>query len=312
MSTVTLPCDEVRGFRTLLREMVRELGMLNRTLHDTGLSPLQSHILIELGQRPLGVTELARLLCAEKSSISRTLRSLTDNELLARQEDDRDRRASVFLLTEKGQHVLQDVHLHADQHILNALALSSESEQRAMVNTAKTLTAALRSARHQEDARIALRPIQPKDDPAIQRVIVRSFEENGIAHLEGVSLHDPALGHLSHAYALPRAGYWVATQGGRVIGGVGIAPLAGADDQHCEMQKLYLDSQFAGMGIGRRLIAHALREARAFGYRYCYLETLNELSSAVGLYRTFGFEYCARLGHTGHGSCDICMLKVLE
>lgn len=307
-----LPSAEVRTFRASLRDMVRELGMLNRTLHDTGLSPLQSHILIELGERALGVTELARMLCAEKSSISRTLRSLSDSGLLAKQEDTRDRRASVFLLTDKGQRVLQQIHADADQHILDALALSSASEQRAMAGTVKALTSALRSARRQHDAHVELRPITARDDAAIQQVIVRSFEKNGIAHLEGVSLHDPALARLSTAYNAPRSGYWVATQGNRVIGGIGIAPLAGANSDHCEMQKLYLDSEFAGMGVGRRLMAHALHEAQAFGYRYCYLETLNELSAAVGLYRAFGFEYSARLGNTGHGSCDICMLKVLD
>lgn len=64
--------EEIEMFRTSLREMVRELGMLNRNSSGTDLSPLQSHILIELNKNPAGVTELAQRLCTEKSSISRT------------------------------------------------------------------------------------------------------------------------------------------------------------------------------------------------------------------------------------------------
>ncbi|MCW1876495.1 hypothetical protein OMR58_18750 [Erwinia sp. INIA-01] len=51
--------NEIRQFRAALREMVRELGMLSRRTSGTELSPLQSHILIELNNQPCGATELA-------------------------------------------------------------------------------------------------------------------------------------------------------------------------------------------------------------------------------------------------------------
>ncbi|MDW6017826.1 GNAT family N-acetyltransferase [Vibrio plantisponsor] len=159
---------------------------------------------------------------------------------------------------------------------------------------------------------ITIRPITPEDNSAIADVIRNSFIDNKIDHLEGVSLHDPALASLSHAYTSEKSGYWVATLNDQVVGGVGVAQLLGASEEYGEMQKLYLDKSVLGIGLGRCLIDLSIKKAREFGYKYLYLETLEELSSAVSLYEQFGFEHIeGSIGNTGHGSCEICMLKTL-
>lgn len=162
-------------------------------------------------------------------------------------------------------------------------------------------------------AEIKLRPIQAQDNLAIAQVIRQSFRDNHIDHLEGVSLNDPELECLSQVYAGAGTGYWVVEMQGQVKGGVGLAPLIGASSAYVELQKLYIDRDITGLGIGRALIEFALQQARAWGYEYCYLETLEELSAAVGLYEALGFKLLPdRLGNTGHHSCGICMLKDLR
>ncbi|ATF94412.1 transcriptional regulator SlyA [Cedecea neteri] len=305
--------NEIEEFRAALREMVRELGMLNRKSSGTDLSPLQSHILIELDREPAGVTELARRLCVEKSSISRTLRGLEDANLLARTQDESDGRAAVFNLSHEGATVLKDLTEHANDFTAQALSLASDSEKQQIYQSVKSLTRALANARSQRDLHVQIRPICSEDNHAIAEVIRQSFRDNKIDHLEGVSLHDPALNDLTSAYQKSGSGYWVVEREGKILGGVGIAPLQGAGEEYCELQKLYLDSSATGLGLGRRLMALAIERAEAFGYRYCYLETLNELSSAVSLYEAFGFKHLdGSLGNTGHNSCEICMLKTLK
>lgn len=305
--------NEIEAFRAALREMVRELGMLNRKSSGTDLSPLQSHILIELDREPAGVTELARRLCVEKSSISRTLRGLESANLLARTQDESDGRATVFNLSHEGVVALKDLTEHANDFTAQALSLASDSEKQQIYQSVKSLTRALVNARSQRDLQVQIRPIRPEDNLAIADVIRQSFRDNKIDHLEGVSLHDPALNDLTSAYQKPGSGYWVVEHEGKILGGVGIAPLQGAGEEYCELQKLYLDSSVTGIGLGRRLMALAIQQAEAFGYRYCYLETLDELSSAVPLYEAFGFKHLdGSLGNTGHNSCEICMLKTLK
>ncbi len=165
---------------------------------------------------------------------------------------------------------------------------------------------------HTKDSEIVIRPILAKDNKYIAEVIRKSFRDNQTDHLEGVSLHDPALNNLSEAYAKAHSGYWVVEVNRQIVGGVGIAPLQGADNEYCEMQKLYLDRSVTGIGLGRRLIALSIEKVKEFGYRYCHLETLKELGAAVSLYESFGFEHLdGSLGNTGHSSCEICMLKKL-
>ncbi|WP_180161684.1 bifunctional helix-turn-helix transcriptional regulator/GNAT family N-acetyltransferase [Acinetobacter sp. YH12040] len=307
--------QETELFRASFREMVRELGMLSRKTIGTDLSPLQSHILIELNNSKygLGVTELAKILCVEKSSISRTLKTLEKDELLLRKISPSDARSMTFTLTEKGKSILFEINKYANQFTSEALTLSSESELQQLSLTIKNFVKTLKNARKQREIGLNIRPIEPKDNEAIAAVIRQSFIDNKIDHLEGVSLNDPCLNHLSEVYTANGSGYWVIEIDGIVKGGVGIAPLLGAGKEYCELQKLYIDSSLTGLGVGRRLINLAIDKAAEYGYQYCYLETLEELGAALGLYESFDFKMLdKRIGDTGHNSCGICMLKDLK
>ncbi|WP_200882459.1 hypothetical protein [Cedecea neteri] len=61
------------------------------------------------------------------------------------------------------------------------------------LQSAKSLTRALANARCQRDLHVRIRPIRPDDNLAIADVIRKTFRDNKIDHIEGVSLHDPAL-----------------------------------------------------------------------------------------------------------------------
>lgn len=160
---------------------------------------------------------------------------------------------------------------------------------------------------------IKIRPILPKDNLAIASVIRQSFIDHKIDHLEGVSLNDPCLDDLYGTYINEAAGYWVLEINGVVRGGVGIAPLVGAEVGYAELQKMYIDKNFIGLGLGKKLIHFALDKAVEYKYKHCYLETLEELGAAMGLYESYGFKLIDhRLGNTGHNSCGICMLKDLS
>lgn len=300
----------IRQFRSVLRGMVRELGMLNRQSSGTQLSPLQSHILIELSIKPCGVVELAEKLCVDKASISRTLRSLVESHYLSRNFDKFDKRASTFRLTNHGKEILKIVELNADKFIEEALASSSDNEIDLFFKSITQFSTSLRNARLQRQANMIIRPITDNDNIAIAELIRQSFYDNKIAHLEGVSLHDPELNRLSQAYKKAGASYWIAELDGKVVGGAGIAALQGVKHT-CELQKFFFSRDVKGMGMGRRMLAYVLSQAKTMKYESCYLETLDELQDAVHLYEAFGFQYTNKLGDTGHNSCKIYMLKTL-
>lgn len=133
------------------------------------------------------------------------------------------------------------------------------------------------------------------------RTVMPEFGASG----PGFALSDPEVDHLSLAYSAPRSAFFVLERAGRIVGGGGIAPLAGGDPDVCELRKMYFLAEVRGLGQGRRLLRHCLATARHFGYRRCYLETLTGMDAAQHLYAEAGFQkLCAPLGATGHFACD--------
>lgn len=122
----------------------------------------------------------------------------------------------------------------------------------------------------------------------------------------GFAINDAEVDWMSRAYAGPRCLYLVVVDEQRVVlGGGGIAPLAGGDPDTCELKKMYFKRAARGRGAGRSLIVRLLDEARARGYARCYLETLTGMDAAQHLYRELGFRPLdAARGCTGHTSCD--------
>ena len=152
---------------------------------------------------------------------------------------------------------------------------------------------------------LTFRPIQPQDDAAVAAIIRKVMPEFG-ADGPGIALHDPEVDHLSPAYSIPGAAYFVVVEEvGKVLGGAGVAALVGGDPSVCELRKMYFLPEVRGQGMGGALLRHCLAVAQSLGYRTCYLETLTGMDQAIRLYTKLGFKsLCAPLGHTGHGGCD--------
>ena len=148
-----------------------------------------------------------------------------------------------------------------------------------------------------------LRPIRPADDPAVAAIIREVMTSFG-AQGPGSAIDDPEVDAMSAHYPEPRAAFFVVEERGRVLGG-GIAPLAGADANVCELRKMYFLPEARGRGLGERLLRRCLAAARERGYGRCYLETLTGMDAALKLYTKAGFRpLCGPLGNTGHFGCD--------
>ena len=88
-----------------------------------------------------------------------------------------------------------------------------------------------------------IRPIEAKDNAAVERVIRTCLIEFGANH-EGTAWADPDLGRFSEIYNTPGNRYWVAEdETGNVVGGTGIGKLTYTV---CELQKMYCLPQARG------------------------------------------------------------------
>jgi len=157
----------------------------------------------------------------------------------------------------------------------------------------------------------SIRSIRKEDNKQLA-YIIRSVLAEFKANKRGTVYYDPTTDDLHTLFQTNNAAYFVAEINNEIIGGAGVYPTPALPAGSCELVKLYLLPQARGTGIGKALVEKCFEAAKQFGFTTMYLETMPELSTAVGLYERLGFKYLKNsLGNSGHFGCDIWMLKDL-
>jgi putative acetyltransferase len=151
---------------------------------------------------------------------------------------------------------------------------------------------------------VIVRPVKPADSPAIANIIRSVMPEFG-AGRQGTAMHDPEVNDIYEAYSKPRTAYFVCELDGKILGGGGVAPLAGGDGSTCELRKMYFLPEGRGKGLGRMTVERCVQAAKEIGFEFCYLETFSTMTDAMALYAKQGFtKIDGPLGNTGHFACD--------
>lgn len=156
-----------------------------------------------------------------------------------------------------------------------------------------------------------IREITAEDNPKIAKAIRSVLIEFGVPKV-GTAYADTILDTLFEAYTSEKSIYFVIEKDDEIFGGAGIKKLDNYEGNICELQKMYFMPEARGIGLGSKMMDLCLQKAKNFGFEKCYLETLPYMAGARKLYRKTGFkDLDARMGDTGHYSCNLWMLKDL-
>jgi putative acetyltransferase len=81
-------------------------------------------------------------------------------------------------------------------------------------------------------------------------------------------------------------------------------------DDEFELSKMGVRPQAQGKQIGKKLVLHAIEEARKMGVKQLFLETNSVLTPAIELYKKCGFHKVS-LGPSPYERADVQMIMEL-
>ena len=98
--------------------------------------------------------------------------------------------------------------------------------------------------------------------------------------------YDDELENLEHKYGEPEGRLYIALNGGKAAGCIGLKRM---DSDTCELKRMYVRPEFRCQGLAEYLSRIILSDAKVAGYKHIQLDTLPFLQTAQRLYRRIGF-----------------------
>jgi GNAT superfamily N-acetyltransferase len=102
----------------------------------------------------------------------------------------------------------------------------------------------------------------------------------------------------------PGGRIFMAFEGDRAVGCCALVPVAPGV---FELAKMTVAEEFRGRGVGRRILDHAVDQARRAGASRLVLETNHKLEDAIHLYQSAGFRHVEAGASSSYGRADVHM-----
>jgi DNA-binding MarR family transcriptional regulator/GNAT superfamily N-acetyltransferase len=266
---------DVRRFN---RAVTERLGVLRDRFLGTSRPYGEARLLWEIGDDGCELRALRTRLSLDSGYLSRSLRSLEEDGLVAVKRSPRDGRSRIATLTRKGRRERALLDRRSDgfaQSMLDPLnARQRERLIEAMGAVERLLTASL----------VELRVVDP-GHPDAQRCLTAYFTE--LEQRSGTRLAPATTASARpEEMRMPNGALLVAYLRGQAIG-CGAVKLHGR--KPCEVKRMWVDPAARGLGLGRRLLTELESLAREHGARVAHIETSRHLPEAIALYRSSGW-----------------------
>ncbi|WP_181803347.1 bifunctional helix-turn-helix transcriptional regulator/GNAT family N-acetyltransferase [Streptomyces shenzhenensis] len=268
--------EQVRRFN---RTVTARVGVL----HDRYLGrdrPIgEARLLWEIGERGDDVRRLRERLGLDSGYVSRLLRSLEGDGLVAVEPHPEDRRVRTVRLTEKGRAERALLDDRSDD-LAGSLLQPLNATQRARLVAAMAEAELLLTA-----GTVTLDVVDP-DHPDARHCLLAYFAELQERFDTGF---DPERSLLPDAGELrpPRGLFLVARLHGEPVGCAGVKLPSGAP---AEIKRMWVAPRARRLGLARRFLTELEARAARQGYDTLRLDTNKTLSAAISLYHSFGFQ----------------------
>lgn len=270
--------DQIARVRSFNRTVTQTIGALND--HFLGRArPLgESRLLFEIGLEGATAGELRARLELDSGYLSRLLRSLERQELVATRPDPSDKRIRRARLTAAGQAELDELNRRSDQLAASILDHLNERQRSQLTESIATVERLLTAA----SVRIEEVPPGSRDVRYCLAQYFRELSERFEAGFDPANSLAPTL----DGFEPPSGTFLVVRLHGQPVGCGGFKREM---PDAAYLKRMWVAPDARGLGLGRRLLQELEQRARGLGYRRMLLETEKNLTEAQLLYRSSGY-----------------------
>lgn len=273
--------DAIAAVRRFNRSYTQRIGVLDDSFLGLGMPLGPARLLFEIGAAPATTQALRERLGLDSGYLSRLLRRLERDGLVAVAPDPADRRRRRVTLTAAGRERWTELERRSDDQ---ARQIVDPLTPRQRARLARALSEAGLLVRA---ATVRFEPADPAS-PVARDVVGRYFAE--IGRRFGF---DPAGETDKDAKLLiPPAGVFVvAVSDGDPVACGGLHTIAPGTG---ELKRMWVHDDWRGAGLGTRLLRHLEDRARSLGHTTARLDTNEALTEAIAMYERAGYQSVPR------------------
>ncbi|KQV75098.1 hypothetical protein ASC61_08840 [Aeromicrobium sp. Root344] len=269
--------DPVATLRRFNRSWSQRVGVLDESFLGSGRPLGPSRLLFELRGGGTSVRELRERMDLDSGYLSRLLRQLESEGLIAVTPDPGDARRRIATLTKRGVAAQQELDDRSDS-LAHGLVDALSDRQR--VRLAESLDQADRLIRA---ATVSLDLVDPASEHA-RTAVAAYFQELDETFEGGFDVAAGAADEQSLGGETGR--FVVAVSNGAVVGCGGLQSLS---DDIGEIKRMWVHREWRGLGLAGRLLRRLEEESMALGHRVVRLDTNSSLAEALAMYRAAGY-----------------------
>ena len=279
-----MAADLVERLRRFNRTVTQRVGVLEETFLSRGRPLNQSRVLWEIGVDGCAVRALRERLDLDSGYLSRLLRALQDEGLVAVDPDGTDARVRQVRLTPRGLAERAELDRCADDLATSILDPLDERQR-------DRLAAAMAEVERLMIASMVRVEITDPRHPDARACMAAYFSELA-ARFEGGFDPGRSLPAADDELSPPAGALLVARLHAEPVGCVGLK--THPNGTVADVKRMWVSPAVRGLGLGRRLLVELEAVARGSGVRALRLETNGSLTEAVSLYRSAGYREVPR------------------
>ena len=296
--------QDVAAVRRFNRFYTQKIGVLDEGWLRSAFTLTEARVLYEMAHREAAptATELGRDLGLDAGYLSRILASFEKKKLVKRTPSPEDGRRYHLALTEKGRKTFAPMEEATRAEVAALLQRMPVARRHALVQAMDVIEIALEGKgaadATKQGASYILRNPKPGDLGWIVHRQGRLYAEEYGWNAEFEGFAAEIVANFSKHFDPARERCWIAERGDEVIGSVF---LVRESETVGKLRLLYVDASARGLGLGRKLVAECIAQARAFGYRKLTLWTNDILDAARHIYVSQGFRLVKEEKHHSFG-----------